>query len=113
LADVGKLALHHPPARPTEPVRALVQALKAVQVGVGGHHAGNALVVAVVVKPTVVTDLVDASLLPCRRFNSSALSSRSTVTPHKGDRLFTGHLSRCLPAFPRCVQRSAYSVVEM
>ena len=57
----GEFAVHHQLACAAEPVSALVQALKAVQLGVSGYHAGDVFIVTMVVEPAVVAHLVDCN----------------------------------------------------
>ena len=57
----GKFAVNNLLARAAEIMGAIVQALQTVEFGIGGHNAGDAFVVTVMVEPAVVADLVDGN----------------------------------------------------
>lgn len=84
----SQLAIHDSLARPAEAVRALVEVIEAVELGVGGHDAGDALVVAVVVEDAIVANLVD-------RDGGGALDQQRRRSPAAGG--FSGHPRDELP----------------
>ena len=52
-------AVHDLLARPAEAMDAIIKAFQTIEFGVGGHHAGDAFVITVVVEAAVVADFVD------------------------------------------------------